>query len=374
MTTLLTSLNEDLEYGDDDSAAWAAEEELEQSQQGESPFRPPEYAEPTNDDFHQGLDEDFTCSSHSMDMLELMNPAQQSQLEEVDEEGSTGTSQSFHDSFEMDKALGEGAFGTVHRCYELTHDGRKKRTPFAVKAVPMDKYNHDEIEILDELMECPTITQIKDVFYENDQSYIVMEEMEGGELLDRISEKEFYTEMEAKILFRTLLETIQFCHSRGIAHCDIKPENILLRYKDEDTSMQLADFGLAKRFATHDGRRIQLFDMNGSAEYAAPEVFNRPEDDDWGYDERCDIWSCGIVLYILLAGYAPFDSDSPYETIRKVGTGKFKFHRHYWKHISLEAKILIVKMLQVNPDERCSLEEALESPWFDDIYEDQDQC
>ena len=268
----------------------------------------------------------------------------------------------FHASYDVGKELGEGAFGTVWQC-SLKSDSS---SALAVKSVPAEKYNEEEIEILDMLQDCPHIVKVEDVIHDFQESYIIMKELEGGDLLNRIGKKVVYTEAEAKVLFRTVLETVQFCHERGVAHCDIKSENILLMHKDDDTTIQLADFGLAKRFLRPDGSKERLHKMDGSAEYSAPEVFNREEDDEDGYDERCDIWSCGVLLYLLLGGYPPFEADSPMRIIRKVGLGKYKFHNKYWKEISLDAKILIATMMQVNPDNRCTLDEALASPWFND--------
>jgi serine/threonine protein kinase len=270
---------------------------------------------------------------------------------------------SFHESYNLGETLGKGAFGSVNKCY--MKDGSSLDGSLAVKSVAAEHYNPEEIEILEHLSDCPTIVQIKDVFHEQDETYIVMEEVQGGELLERIGQKLCYEEEEAKVLFRTLLETVQFCHDRGIAHCDIKPENILLQYKDDDTSIKLTDFGLAKCFLNEDGTKRRLFDMQGSAEYAAPEVFNRPEDDTQvGYDERCDIWSCGVLLYVLLAGYAPFEADNADDMILEVAKGKFKFHKRYWKNTSRAARNLITHMMRVDPEERCTLEEALAHPWL----------
>lgn len=272
---------------------------------------------------------------------------------------------SFHASYDLGKSLGEGAFGTVWQCSSKSKssDGRPQES-LAVKSVPAAKYNDTEIEILEMLEDCPHIVKVEDVIHDFDESFIIMKEQQGGDLLDRLGKKEVYTEAEAKVLFKTVLETVQFCHNRGVAHCDIKSENILLTHTDDDTTMQLADFGLSKIFRHPDGTREPLLPTDGSAEYAAPEVFNRGDGDEDGYDERCDIWSCGVLLYLLLGGYPPFEGDSPWDTIRNVGRGKYKFHSRYWKGISLDAKILIAKMMQVNPDNRCTLDEALASPWF----------
>jgi serine/threonine protein kinase len=345
-TSMLGSLDGEFEENDDDSfCPW---EDLEEDSflNSSSSFKP------SNLPVH--IDDISVSSTGSMDLTQLQQHIERLHYMEPYE--------SFHSSYDLGHVLGQGAFGSVHKCFAKESDITDS---FAVKAVPMDKYNHDEIEILQDLEDCPNIVQVKDVFHHLEETYIVMEEIAGGELLQRIITKESYTEAEAKVLFKTLLETVKFCHEHGIAHCDIKPENILLIDPQDDTSIKLVDFGLAKRFRHHDGTVERIFKMEGSAEYAAPEVFNRSDDDAAGYDERCDIWSCGVVLYVMLGGYAPFEADTPEDVLRVVGEGKFKFHKHFWKHISKEAKVLIAKMIQVDPDKRCSLDEALASSWFE---------
>lgn len=270
----------------------------------------------------------------------------------------------FYDVYHFGKMLGEGGYGKVYQCFHRNSLLDAQRESFAVKTVPMDKFDHDEIEILDDLMECPNVTRVIDLFRDEDEAYIVMEEMKGGDLLDRLGEKGCYGEEEAKALFKTLLETVLFCHSKGIAHCDIKPEQILLRQSNNDTDMQLADFGLAQRFMDADGNQYGFSDPVGTVEYMAPEILMQTEDDLKGYDQRCDIWSLGVVLYILLGGYHPFQTDNMEEMIEQISSGSFCFHKRYWNNISTEAKALIKNMLEVNPDERCSLEEALSSEWF----------
>ena len=290
--------------------------------------------------------------------------------EEDDLDTSTESqSKSFDKFYELGDVLGEGGYGKVHQCFLKTTDGTSAREPYAVKTVPKEKYDSNELQTLDILSGCPHIVAYKDVFHEPEHSYIVMEEMQGGDLLDKLTEKTVYSEEQAKILFKTLLTTVTFCHDRGIAHCDIKPENILLKNKDDDTTIQLADFGLATVFRYEDGSFEPITEARGSIEYAAPEVFTRDEDE--CYDERCDIWSCGVVLYVLLCGYAPFEAsdgchpdDTVDEVLDQICQGSYEFHSEFWNEISPDAQYLVSSMLQVDPDQRCTLEEALNSCWM----------
>jgi serine/threonine protein kinase len=226
-----------------------------------------------------------------------------------------------------------------------------------------EAFKENEINILRALKECPFVVHIEATFHEADHSYIVMEEMGGGDLLEKMATKIGYKEDEARVVAITLLEAVCYCHNMGIAHRDIKPENILLLHDDEDTTVQLADFGLTKRFRNHETGEVQpLLTFCGSPEYASSEVFNREEGET--YDERCYIWSIGTVIYVLLAGYAPFQTDTQEEMIDLVGRGKFQFHNSYWAHITLDAKELVAGLLQVDTDERWTLEEALTCSWL----------
>lgn len=280
-----------------------------------------------------------------------------------------GAIDSFQDSFSMGHELGSGGFGVVYQCYPKagSRSGATATSTesYAVKEMLRDNFDEDEINALNLLRDCPHIVKVEDVFHELDRTYIVMQECRGGELLTRIHEKTYYTEQEARMVVTTLIEAVGFCHSRGIAHRDIKPENILLKYEDDDTTVQLGDFGLAKRFwSTETNEEDPLVTWCGSVEYAAPEVFSRENPDDF-YDERCDIFSIGIVMYVLLAGYHPFDAPTSAKMIETVRKGKVRFHSKYWKDITEDAKELILALMEVDPDERCELEEALEAPWLD---------
>jgi serine/threonine protein kinase len=139
-----------------------------------------------------------------------------------------------------------------------------------------------------------------------------------------------------------LLEAIYYCHKKHIAHRDIKPENILLASPDNDTDIKLADFGCAKRLI---GPNC-LFTLCGSPQYVAPEIYTH----ETGYDERCDLWSAAVVIYVLLGGYAPFDAPEG-DLPRTICEGWVEFHRKYWSEISDPPKDMIRSLLVVDPDE-----------------------
>jgi len=256
-----------------------------------------------------------------------------------------------------------------------TRNPQKKRyARRAVKIVAAESYNRQEVDILHLLRDCRQIVTLQDVFFGFDRVYLVMEEMRG-DLLTELNTRVYYREPQAKKLGYTLLQALEFIHMRGVAHRDIKPENILVaRSKQGDnedgSKIKLADFGLARRFRDDLGNRLEhsnMFTLCGSPWYAAPEVFGRYPDhvDDVSYDERCDIWSGGIILYLCIAGYMPFmGAATDVEVVKQVCRGKFKFHDQYWGKISQDCKDLISSLLKVHPVQRCTLREALSSPWF----------
>lgn len=234
---------------------------------------------------------------------------------------------------------------------------------FAVKNIHVDKLEksgrdalQDEVSALRLLRGGPHIVRLHDVFEEPANTYMIMEEMKGGELLQRIVDKEVYTEREARSTTQILFEAIDYCHKKRIAHRDIKPENLLLVEKNDDTSIKIADFGFAKKVT----KKNCLSTLCGTAAYVAPEVLDLKSK---GYDERADLWSIGVVVYILLGGYAPFEG--PIEELAiTILKGEYEFHDEYWAHISVGAKNLVSSLLTVNPDNRMTAEEALTCDWM----------
>ncbi|EQC37223.1 CAMK protein kinase [Saprolegnia diclina VS20] len=266
---------------------------------------------------------------------------------------------SFSSVYSMGKALGEGNFSVVKQC---THKATGK--PFAVKCIKKTALKkkdldniHREMEILRKL-DHPNIVKLVDVFdNEGDMCYLVMELVTGGELFDRIIAKEHYTEAEAKVVVRTVADVLVYCHAQDIAHRDLKPENLLYATADDNAEIKIADFGFA--IIAADGVVMQT--MCGTPGYFAPEVIARRP-----YEQKCDIWSLGVIMYILLCGFPPFYDENQIQEMEKIRNAEYDFPSPYFDDISPSAKDLIAKMLLVNPDARLSASDVLAHPWLAD--------
>jgi len=253
--------------------------------------------------------------------------------------------------------FGTGSFSVVHEAVQ-----KQSTEEVAVKVVdrrdlhPADAVAlQDEIVALKELASCPYIVELYDVFEEPDTTFLVMEKMRGGDLIERIIKKAHYTEADAKAVCKNLLLGVQYCHSKSIANRNLKPENLLLSSKGSDTDVKISDFGYAKKVLYPNSLRTQC----GTEGYTAPEILkHRPE-----YDVGCDMWSLGVVLYILIGGYRPFRGTGT-EIMRHIRYGEYEFHSRYWSHVSNEAKDLICRMMTVDPSKRITASEALESDWI----------
>lgn len=270
-------------------------------------------------------------------------------------EDSTSGKQ-FNELYKLGKPLGEGAFSVVK---EGTHKGSQKS--FAIKIVTKAKLTHedevalqDEISILKELKH-EHIIRLYDVFDESQYYYLVTEKMEGGELFDRIVAKSYYNEKEARDVCKILFEAMRYCHSKKVAHRDLKPENLLLMSAQNDSAIKIADFGFAKKASTPNSLTTQC----GTPGYVAPEILEGTP-----YDTKADMWSLGVIVYILLGGYPPFIEQNQRELFRKIRKGQYEFHEEYWGQVSSEAKDLISSLLTVNPSQRLSAEESLTNIWI----------
>jgi serine/threonine protein kinase len=209
-------------------------------------------------------------------------------------------------------------------------------------------YIQNEILIMS-IIDHPNIIKMLDC-YETDENYfIVLEYMRGGELLERIIEKESFSEEEAINVLKVLLDSVNYCHMKGIIHRDLKPENILYETEEDDSLLKIADFGVSKIL---NNPKELISTVIGSTNYIAPEVLQG-----FKYTAKCDIYALGNILYILLSGYSPFEENDQNKNFSEIN-----FPDEDWADVSLEAKDLIQKMMQKNPNQRISMEEIFEHP------------
>lgn len=178
---------------------------------------------------------------------------------------------------------------------------------------------------------------------------------QGGELFDKIVTKRLYNEKDARDVVRILLDVLHHLHRQHVVHRDLKPENLLLVDANDHVHVKLADFGFAQVLRRPKSLKLRC----GSPCYVAPEIINGEY-----YGEAVDVWSVGVITYILLGGYPPFYDDDPRRLYQRIRTAGYRFHPEKWDHVSDEAKDLISKLLVVDPEERLTAREALEHPWM----------
>jgi calcium/calmodulin-dependent protein kinase I len=252
--------------------------------------------------------------------------------------------------------LKSGSFATVCRG---THRASGKKV--AIKCVlrkdlpPTDDAAiYDEVAIMSSLSH-PHIVPLIDFFEEKDCYFLVMELMSGGDLFDRIGKKKFYSEADARDLAVKMLKAMSYCHSHNIAHCDMKPKNLLLMSEDNDSYIKLADFGFAARCHTAKSLTKQC----GTPFFVSPEILMRQP-----YDQQSDMWSVGCIIFLLLSGNLPFMGKSQKDLFRKIVSGKFEFDEEEWCDVSTDAKDLVQKLLVLDPDERLTSSQALKHQWM----------
>ncbi|XP_039058849.1 LOW QUALITY PROTEIN: calcium-dependent protein kinase SK5-like [Hibiscus syriacus] len=266
---------------------------------------------------------------------------------------------SLGEHYSLGKKLGQGQFGTTYLC---TH--KPTGQPFACKSIPKRKLicqeDYDdvwrEIQIMHHLSEHPHVVRIRGTYEDQVSVHLVMELCEGGELFDRIVKKGHYSEREAAKLIKTIVGVVENCHSLGVMHRDLKPENFLFDTVQEDAALKATDFGLSVFY-----KPGEFFsDVVGSPYYVAPEVLRKH------YGPEADVWSAGVILYILLSGVPPFWEETEMGIFRQILQGKIDFDSQPWPAISDSAKDLIRKMLDRNPKRRLTAHQVLCHPWIVD--------
>ncbi|CAK83286.1 unnamed protein product (macronuclear) [Paramecium tetraurelia] len=256
--------------------------------------------------------------------------------------------------YRVEKSLGQGAYGEV-RLVIHKQTGQRR----AMKQIKKDKiFKEDEENLLNEVtilkqLDHPNIVKLYELFQDKSSYYLITEYLEGGELLQRISEYKTFTEKIAAEFLKQILSAVMYCHERKIVHRDLKPENILLESIKQGANLKIIDFGTSRRIQENQFLTKKL----GTPYYIAPEVLKKK------YNEKCDVWSCGVILYQMLSGKLPFDGQQD-EILSKIDIGYYDFPSEHWSGISDQAISLIKKMMEKEPNKRITAKQAYEDPWI----------
>ncbi|XP_060519439.1 ribosomal protein S6 kinase alpha-5-like isoform X2 [Cylas formicarius] len=267
----------------------------------------------------------------------------------------------FFEAYDMDlseTALGDGTFSICRRC---VHKSTGKE--YAVKIVSRVRDCTQEINLLRACQGHPNIVNLHECVHDDNYTYLVMEYLKGGELFHRIRKKTKFLECEAAGILRKLVSAVSFMHTRGVVHRDLKPENLVFTSDDDDAQVKIIDFGFARLKRETESLHTPCFTLH----YAAPEVLKGHPG---GYDENCDLWSLGVILYTMLCGKAPFHARSRDETISsvidRIKHGDFKFDSPAWEDVSDDAKRVVEGLLTVDPGQRLQMVDLQSNEWVRD--------
>lgn len=261
------------------------------------------------------------------------------------------------DYYNFDKVLGKGNFGVAYLVYD-----KKTGEQLACKSISKRKFASQEdvedvkreIQIMYHLAGHANVVKMRKAFEDKANIHLVMELCSGGELFDRIAERGHYSEKDAAKLMRTIVSVVHHCHTMNVIHRDLKPENFLLSDKTEAAVLRATDFGLSRFYKEGE----YLSEIVGSPFYVAPEVLRRR------YNQMADIWSCGVMLYILLCGWPPFHGDSTQQIFKNILTAPVDLSSDPWPKISAPAKDCVRRMLVRDPNKRATADEILHHPWL----------
>ncbi|GBG24498.1 Protein kinase, putative [Hondaea fermentalgiana] len=277
---------------------------------------------------------------------------------------SSNKPRTIYDDYSIRSEVGKGGYSRVYRAVQ-----RSTGNTVAIKVMAVEDFDlemHDivenEIYIMERICEDmpeldSSFVQIIEVVRERERICIVMEFLEGGELFDRIVQRKHYTERDARTIMSRVTRTVRALHAQGIIHRDLKPENLVFQTKDDSANLKLMDFGLALELGSRDPHRS--LEYVGTLGYVAPEILICKE-----YEPACDVFSLGVILFILLVGRQPFRGRNAAEQINATKTGAFSLHGPHWDSVSDSAKDLVERMLDVDPSTRITLDEAVRHPWM----------
>lgn len=259
--------------------------------------------------------------------------------------------------YEFGKEIGHGAYGKV---YLVTSKRTKKQ--FACKQMNKRKITNKErfkVEIdLLKATDHPNIVKLYELYEDKVYLYLIMELCQGGELFARLSSRSknhnLYNEKQACFIFKQLMSAINYCHVHGVCHRDIKPENLLFSSTSEDANLKVADFGLSRIFTSENNRMTSIV---GTTFYMSPEVLNGD------YNEKCDIWSSGCILYIMICGRPPFYSKNDVDLVSKIKQKSYSFNYPEFQNVSSDLIDLLSKML-CDGSKRLTAQEVLDHVWM----------
>ena len=267
----------------------------------------------------------------------------------------------FLDNYDVLKQLGKGGYGKVYQVKnKRTGEIRACKHLSKLSIKNLEKFER-EINILKK-SDHPNIIKLYEVFESNRSLYLIMEECKGGEVFDKIIEhiqsKKMYTEKDAANIFIQMMSAVDYCHNNGICHRDLKPENLLyLKEGSEiENPIKVIDFGLSQIISQSKKLKTKV----GTAYYVAPEILQG------SYTEKCDIWSAGVILYILLSGSPPFNGPNDNAIYSKIAKMEFEYPEKKWANISNEAKDLINHMIAPE-DIRYDSKRVLAHPWLKNV-------
>jgi len=266
------------------------------------------------------------------------------------------------DFIELQKEqLGAGGYGVV--C-----EGKDKHTgkSYAVKLIPKKReLDHEkldkEIRIMTKL-DHPNVVKLFQTFQDSRYVYLVLEMCQGGEVFDRIIQEKHFTEKDAATVMQQVFQGINYTHSVDIVHRDLKPENVMLLNKGpiKGNTVKVIDYGIAAEWKGN-----LLVTKNGTLDYMAPELVDLLTHKSQGYGKELDVWSCGVILYVLLSGMLPFKGKNDQESFQKITQGVVSWKIFDRYNVSEEARDLIASMLRVNKQKRATMQEALQHPWIE---------
>lgn len=262
---------------------------------------------------------------------------------------------SFESVYELKKELGRGATSVVYEC-ENKASGYKWAVKIINKKIEK-KIVCTEIGILLKLNH-PNIIRLKEIYETPEKIYLLLELVTGGELFDRIVSCGYYSEKAAAVCVKAMLEAVKYLHDNEIIHRDLKPENLLYEDNSENAKLKLADFGLSKII----DNEVHMQTVCGTPGYCSPEILKGRK-----YGTLVDMWSVGVITYILLCGYEPFYADSEAEMFRKILKCDFQFESPWWDDVSENAKDLVRHLLVADPQQRLTASQALRHPWVTGI-------